>query len=190
MSIEQDFIDINGEPIAGIMGQTFQDYEPPSWDVYFIRLSYEVAAKSKDPSTKFGAVIVKDNRPILFGYNGLPPLVNDFPERLVRPEKYKWTVHAEANAIACGAKFGISTNGTTLYISAMPCSGCAAFITAAGIKQVVLHKPAMDIFTLVSPYGEDDNITKKMFEEAKIELKYLSMFVGKTAYLGGRKYDI
>lgn len=183
-------MEVDGEPVAGVIGEPFEDYNPPTWDVYFMRLCYEAATKSKDPSSKFGAIIVKDKRPVLFGYNGLPPKVKDYKDRYQRPIKYKWIVHAEKNAIACGAKFGISTNGATLYISATPCAGCAAMIVAAGISKVMMHKPAVEIFSKVSPYGEDDKITAAMFEEAGVELGFIDMFVNKTAYLGGRKYSI
>lgn len=171
-------------------GEPFVDYTPPSWDVYFMRLSYEVATKSKDPSTKFGAVIVRDKRPILFGYNGLPPKVKDLPNRMVRPDKYKWTLHAEANAIACAAKFGISTDGADLYIAAMPCAGCAALITAAGIRKVIVHDYAKNIFSQVSHYGSDDEITSQMFIEAKIPCCSVMEKVNRIAYLGGKKYSV
>jgi len=171
-------------------GIDFKDYIPPSWDVYFMRLCYEVSYKSKDPSSKFGAVIVKENRPILFGYNGLPPKVKDYPERLERPIKYKWINHAETNAIACGAKFGIETNGTILYIPAYPCAGCARIIISAGIKKIVMHDPAVKIFSKVSLYGEDDEISKQMFKESEIDLFFLNEVVDKVAYLGGKQYKV
>ena len=173
-----------------LIGESCCDYSPPSWDVYFLRLSYEVATKSRDPSTKFGAVVVKDKRPILFGYNGLPSNVKDLPERLARPAKYKWTIHSEANALICGAKFGISTNKATLYIAGMPCAGCATMIVAAGISKVVIHRPTALIFSLVSPYGEDDVITTTMFDEAGIEVVFVEEPVNKIAYLGGKKYNV
>lgn len=178
------------EPIAEVVGEPFIDYMPPEWDVYFMRLSYEVATKSKDPSSKFGAVIVRDKRPILFGYNGLPPKVEDLPERLISPVKYKWTLHAEANAIACAAKFGISTDGADLYIAGMPCAGCAALITAAGIRKVFVHSYAKNIFSQVSHYGEDDEITSQMFKEAGIPCYALMKKTNKMAYLGGKIYHV
>lgn len=180
----------NENPVAGILGEPFSDYNPPSWDVYFMRLSYETALKSRDPSTKFGAIIVRDKRPVLFGYNGLPPGVKDLPERYQRPEKYKWVVHAEENVIACGAKFGISTEGTSLYIPAMPCAKCASMIVAAGISKLILHRPAVEIFSRVSPYGTENTISLTNFEEAGIVISYVDMFVGKVAYFGGMKYNI
>jgi dCMP deaminase len=62
------------------------DYRPPSWDRLFMRLVYEYASKSKDPSSKIGAVVVRDRRPILFGYNGFPERVEDLPDRMINRE--------------------------------------------------------------------------------------------------------
>ena len=44
----------------------------PSWDEYFMHLAEESALRSKDPNTKVGACIVKDNRVLSLGYNGAP----------------------------------------------------------------------------------------------------------------------
>ena len=39
------------------------------WDEYFMSLAYEVAKKSKDPSSKNGCIIVDERRrPVSFGY--------------------------------------------------------------------------------------------------------------------------
>ena len=46
------------------------------------------------------------------------------------------TVHAEANAIAQAAKFGVSLVDARLYSSMFPCFDCAKLIVAAGITQV------------------------------------------------------
>jgi dCMP deaminase len=189
VNVVQELKDDQGHPVGGVIGEPFGDYTPPSWDVYFMRLAYDVATKSKDPSTKFGAVIVKEKRPILFGFNGLPPNVKDHPERLTTPVKYDWIIHAEKNAIACGSKFGIATDQTALYISAWPCCGCAGMIVAAGIKKVVLHKPAVEVFTRVNPKWSR-KISQTMFEEAGVTVEYVDMFIGKPAYFSGRKYNL
>jgi len=188
MNVTQEYLDKQGEPVAGVIGELFEGYVPPSWDIYFMRLSYEVATKSKDPSTKFGAVIVKEKRPILFGYNGLPPKVKDYPERLNTSAKYPWTVHAETNAIACAAKYGIPTDQTTLFVGAWPCPTCAGIIVAAGITKIVLHRPAVEIFAKDPKWN--NVIPKEMFEEAGIEVRFLDMFIGRPAYISKRKYNI
>ena len=53
------------------------------WDSYFLDLAMLVGTKSKDSSTKVGAVIVgKDNEIRSTGFNGFPRKVND--DRLER----------------------------------------------------------------------------------------------------------
>ena len=82
----------------------------PSWDEYFLTLCDAVALKSKDRSTKLGCVIVGVGHEVRStGYNGFPRGVNDNVDaRHQRPEKYKWTEHAERNAIYNAARCGVS----------------------------------------------------------------------------------
>ena len=109
------------------------------WDVRFLKLAYEVASWSKDPSTKVGCVLVKGKKVVSLGYNGLPMGVEDSIERLVdRDLKYEMTVHAEVNAVTTAALHGVSTNGATAYVTFHPCSRCAAVLINAGISTVVI----------------------------------------------------
>ncbi len=63
----------------------FDNYQPPSWDVLFMRRVYEIASKSKDPRTKIGAVLVQNGHAPLEGFNGIPIGVQDLPERMIKP---------------------------------------------------------------------------------------------------------
>ena len=60
-----------------------------------------VKKRSKDPSTKTGAVILEkySGALISIGYNDLPEGVEDTDQRRQRPNKYLFTEHAERNAI-------------------------------------------------------------------------------------------
>jgi dCMP deaminase len=185
----QEFSTGQGESSNDILGEPFENYTPPSWDVYFMRLAYEVAEKSKDPSSKFGAVLVRDNRPILTGYNGFPKKVEDSALRLTTKLKYDLVVHAEQNAVFLGAKFGVETAGTTLYIPAWPCSECAKAIISAGIVKVVMHRITVNLFKRVNPKW-DFLMPKLMFEETGVETCFLEAPVGKIAYLSGKKYNV
>ena len=109
------------------------------WDVRFLKLAHEVASWSKDPSTKVGCVLVKDRKIISMGYNGFPRLIEDDLNRLIdREVKYEMTVHAEQNAVITAALHGISTAGSTAYVTFSPCSRCAAVLINAGISTVVV----------------------------------------------------
>ena len=47
-------------------------------------------------------------------------------------------IHAEVNAIAAAARFGVSTKGATMYMTCgVPCKDCLNAITAAGIIRIV-----------------------------------------------------
>lgn len=75
-----------------------------TWDDYFIGLARKVSERSKDRSTKVGAVIVGPDKEIRStGYNGFARGVDDEPEeRQERGVKLLITPHAEVNAV-CNA---------------------------------------------------------------------------------------
>lgn len=112
------------------------------WSEYFINIAEQVKLKSKDERTQIGAVIVGvDNEIVSTGYNSFPRGINDdIPERQERPEKYFWFEHAERNAIYNAARIGVSTLGTTMYMTCgISCADCARAIISAGIKKVVFR---------------------------------------------------
>ncbi len=120
-----------------------------SWDEYFMTLAYLVSMKSKDPSTRVGAVIVgKDNEIISTGYNGLPRNVEDKIDRYVNKDyKYLSSNHAEENAILHCARNGVSSKNCSIYTPWIPCSRCAKSIIQAGISEVIYDEnfPGNDV---------------------------------------------
>lgn len=107
------------------------------WHSRFLNLAKQIASFSKDPSTKVGCVLVRDRRIISTGYNGFPRGISDSFERLNdREHKYEMTVHAEINAVTTAALHGVSTEGSTAYVTFQPCSRCAAVLINAGIREV------------------------------------------------------
>jgi dCMP deaminase len=114
---------------------TQQVESPLSWDQYWVNIMNEVARKSKDPSTKVGAVIVDpDNDPVSTGYNGFPRGIVETPEMWLRPLKYVYVVHAELNAIFNAKR---SVRGCRIYLPILPCLNCAKNLAAAGIAEVI-----------------------------------------------------
>ncbi len=114
-----------------------------NWDEYFINIAEQVKLKSKDKNTQIGVVIVgKDNEIVSTGYNSFPRGINDnIEERQERPEKYFWFEHAERNAIYNAARIGVSTLGTTMYMTCgISCADCARAIINAGISKIVLRE--------------------------------------------------
>jgi len=95
--------------------------------------------KSKDTSTRVGAVIVgKDNEIRSTGFNGLPRGIKDAKSRYENKEyKYLAENHAEENAILNCARVGIATDNCSIYTPWLPCAYCAKSIIQAGIKTVI-----------------------------------------------------
>lgn len=92
---------------------------------------------------KVGCVIVNNNGQIVSqGYNGTP---NGFDNKCEENGATKKEVlHAESNAIAKCAKWGGSTDGSTLYVTLSPCYECAKMIIQAGISRVVYRDTYRD----------------------------------------------
>lgn len=112
------------------------------WNKRFLKIAEDVAEWSKDPSTQVGAVIVGNQKQILSqGFNGFARGIKDYPQRYENRElKYKYIVHAEANAIYNAIHNGASTLGSTIYVHGLPvCHECAKAIIQAGIKKVVYN---------------------------------------------------
>ncbi|MFQ3307285.1 MAG: dCMP deaminase [Candidatus Midichloriaceae bacterium] len=110
-----------------------------SWDEYFMTMAYLVSMKSKDPSTRVGAVIVgEDNEIRSTGFNGFPRGVEDKLNRYLDKEyKYLSSNHAEENAILHCARVGVSIKNCSIYTPWIPCSRCAKSIIQVGIKEVI-----------------------------------------------------
>jgi dCMP deaminase len=130
---------------------------------------------SKDPSRKSGCILIDDLRAVLsVGYNGFPREVEDrvenVPQRFTRPDKYKWTEHAERNAIYNASRRGIPLSPATAYINWFPCADCTRALIQSGIERVVCGaEPDFNDPT----YGRDFLISSQMMIEANIKIECL-----------------
>ena len=143
------------------------------WDARFLRLAHEVSTWSKDRSTQVGAVIVGDDKtPGPYGYNGFPRDVDDDAEdRHQRPTKYRWTEHAERNAIYNAARIGMGLKGCTMYVTHVPCADCARAIVQVGIREVVVDRACLADQGFNDRWDEDAQVTRAMLEEAQVTLR-------------------
>lgn len=180
-----------------ITGTPFDNYTPPSWDEWFMKIMYLVASKSKDPKTKIGAVLVRDRRIISTGYNGLCRGVNDkIKERMVRPVKYSWFEHAERNSIYAAARYGIKTEGTIMFTNSVPCTDCARAVIQVGIVKVIIHKLYEDLSSESqklkdrSQWVGHNEISMTMFREAGVTVEVFHPSVGAVAYFDGKQYPV
>lgn len=175
--------------------EDFTDYKPIQWNQWFMKMAYLAAYRSKDPSSKYGAVIIRGRNPISFGYNGICIGVDDkVKERSVRPEKYKYYEHAERNAIYNAARNGIATAGCYMYVFGVPCCDCARSIIQSGIKEVWLHKQCIDAEKILRPsdniYVSQVETSLEMFKEAGVDIHIIDAVLGETAYIMGKKISV
>lgn len=123
-----------------------EHYQRPTWDEYFLMLAKLAATRSTCLAFPVGAVIVKNKQVVATGYNGSPsgsahctsqgycyPGLSSCDASKTLPSR---AVHAEANAIAQAAKYGVSTDGASIYVTLEPCLSCLKLIISAGIREV------------------------------------------------------
>lgn len=144
-----------------------------NWDVFFTGLAEYVSKKSKDKSTKVGAVLVgKDNEVLSIGYNGFPRGVDDYKEEYHnRPTKYLITSHAEENACCNAARQGIKLLDSTLYLmyEPVPCATCTRLIIQCGIKEIV---GTMRVFPgFGQQWKEEMKYSSRMLNETGIKIR-------------------
>lgn len=98
-----------------------------------------------------GAIVVKDDRIISIGYNGMPAGWDNNCEDVVQHSDDTTTLktkpevlHAETNAIAKLAKSNESGMGATMFITHAPCLDCAKLIYQSGISSVLYRDAYRD----------------------------------------------
>lgn len=95
--------------------------------------------KSTCSRLSVGAVVGRDGRSIVSGFNGAPAGMKHCQHDPDDPTPCENATHAEANAIGYAAREGLATRGATLYITHSPCYSCSHVIIAAGIVRVVFR---------------------------------------------------
>lgn len=98
-----------------------------------------------------GAIVVKDDRIISIGYNGMPAGWDNDCEDVIqhsddttslktKPE----VLHAETNAIAKLAKSNESGHNAVLFVTHSPCLDCSKLIYQSGINSVFYRNSYRD----------------------------------------------
>lgn len=160
-----------------------------SWHELFMRHVYLIALKSKDPRTKIGAVLVKNNSIFSEGYNGFPRKVKDELSRYENRElKQIFVCHAETNSILNAARLGVSTEGATLYTQGIPCHNCAKSIINAGIKDIYIHSQWPDMES--SAWKESVGYASVMFQEADIPIYAVSQTLNLEGFNDGKVFNV
>ena len=144
----------------------------PKWDEYFLKLAMLASERSTCPRMHCGCVLVKDRFVLATGYNGsLPhqPHCEDVGCLIVDNHCVR-TNHAEINALVQATVHGISTKGSTAYITNMSCTTCSKALIAAGIKRVVVFSDFHD--TLATKFYNESGVEIKNLEIPDKEIKY------------------
>eukprot|EP00922_Rhytidocystis_sp_ex-Travisia-forbesii_P020757 GHVS01030508.1.p1 GENE.GHVS01030508.1~~GHVS01030508.1.p1 ORF type:complete len:356 (-),score=34.42 GHVS01030508.1:201-1244(-) len=163
------------------------------WDDYFMQLARFMCRRTNCLKRRVGALLVKNNRIISTGYNGTasgaPNCYDGGCERCANPSVYSQAVgldlceclHAEVNAVLEAGRERCM--GTTLYVTAMPCVGCAKQIAQGGVKKVVfeqeyntegkaleiLRKSKVDVVRHIStPQRKYISADDKQFDQASV----------------------
>lgn len=139
------------------------------WHIRFLELARFISTWSKDPSTKVGCVIAKENKIISIGYNGFAQGVQDDPH-LSRNEKLMKTIHAEENAILFSKQ---DLEGCILYVYPFdPCSTCVAKIIQSGIKTIFVGYEKEIPHETLERWKDLIIIGQNQCLQAKIKLEY------------------
>jgi dCMP deaminase len=144
----------------------------PSNDQYFMSMAHLVSSRSTCIRRNVGAVIVKDKHILSTGYNGSPKGTRHcedlgcIREQMNIPSGTRHElcrgVHAEQNAVAQAAYFGVSVNGATIYTTTFPCSMCAKILINSGITEIVYDS------------GYVDELSKELLSETNILVRHYS----------------
>ena len=140
----------------------------------YLAIATAISAMSKDQSTQVGALVIgKGGEFIASGWNGAPrgcAADTSGDARRLRPEKYFWFSHAEANAIVNAARVGTPLFGSTLVVTHFPCMDCARAIVQAGIVRVITPKIQGEFY---ERWFEHIDRAITLFAECDIEIEYI-----------------
>jgi len=127
----------------------------------YMKTAHAFAECSTARRLNVGAIVVKDNRIISIGYNGMPSgwdnnceieIENEHLKKYPNPHQHHIielksrpeVLHAEMNALMKLAKYTGGGEGATMFITHSPCLECAKGIYQAGIKEVYYENEYRD----------------------------------------------
>lgn len=130
-------------------------------DTMLMKMAGVASERGTCSRLQVGAVVSKNGRIIATGYNGapagLPHCEHVDPSKLAGGEYLnfvnrlgKWAnyregcdiaEHAERNAIAFAARYGLALEGGDMHVTHAPCAACARSVINAGIARVFYRTP-------------------------------------------------
>ena len=101
----------------------------------YMSIALEISKMSRCNRAKVGALLVKNNNIISYGFNGTPAgFCNACEENDITKKE---VIHAEVNAIL---KAGRESIGSDLFLTLSPCIDCCKLIKQAGIRKVYIKE--------------------------------------------------
>ena len=155
--------------------------KPLNKDLFYMAIALLSSKRSKDPSTRVGATIVKDDRIIGIGYNGFPKGICDsklpWSKDNTKPfheQKYPYSHHAEMNATTNRTTEDV--RGAKIYTTLHPCDRCSPILSQYGISEVY--------------YNLNQYEGTELFDKAKNWLKQSGVKVKKIQTITQDKYSL
>lgn len=169
----------------------------PTWKELHMLTAIKAGTRTSCLKRGVGAVLVRNKREIVSGYNGAPSEMNNclihyrecFYERLAWEDSQRGhgpfellrearkifciARHAEANAIQQCIDTGVSPQGTTLFVTNFPCPRCVIeYIIPNKLERVVVWKDY-----LANPLLTADELTisTRLLAEAHIPHEKMSL---------------
>lgn len=140
------------------------------WNDLFLAMAFILAQKSKDESTKCGAIIVdKHNRIVSGGFNGPSRGTDDELVPQTRPEKYLHMLHAEINSIIFAKK---DLEGAKCIVTNKCCHPCLNSLIQAGVKQIIF--PSINKAKMIDEMQEEA-IRFTLSQHPEVEVRELDL---------------
>jgi len=101
-----------------------------------MNIAKETAKLSYCNRLKVGAIIVKGNSILSYGYNGTPPGFENVCESDTN-ETFEYVLHAEENALMKVANSNESLKDSVMFLTHAPCVKCSKLISVTDIKIII-----------------------------------------------------
>jgi len=140
--------------------------EIPTKQNYYMLIAGAVSARSNCVGRTVGAVLVRGDRIVSTGYNGVAQgMTNCLDGGCTRCADRKQfasgtaydlcvCVHAESNAITTAARYGIAIDDAVLYSTDQPCFSCSKELIQAGIQKVWYKEQWQPDERVIDDYGK------------------------------------
>lgn len=109
-----------------------------TWIEVMLRMAEAAASRSRDASTRVGAVVASPKWRVLgTGYNG-GPAGSPISLPNAGPSRHLWVIHAEVNALlqAVAATGSIELTECMLFSTHRPCAACIKFASHLRVKWI------------------------------------------------------